>query len=51
MLAAKLHRELGIDYVYIGDYERNLQGFDAAFFEKSYPAVFSSAAVTIYKTD
>ena len=47
----KLHRELGIDYVYIGDYERGLPGVDAAFFEENYPAVFRSSGVTIYKTD
>ena len=47
----RLHRELGIDYVYIGDYERGLPGLDGTYFEENYPAVFRSAAVTIYKTD
>ena len=47
----RLHRDLGIDYVYIGDYERGISGLDAAFFEENYPAVFRSAGVTIYKTD
>ncbi len=47
----KLHRELGIDYVYIGDYERGLPGLDGTFFEENYPAVFRSSGVTIYKTD
>jgi hypothetical protein len=47
----RLHRELGIDYVYIGDYERGLPGLDGTYFEEKYPAVFRSAAVTIYKTD
>ena len=47
----RLHRELGIDYVYIGDYERGLPGLDGTYFEENYPAVFRSSGVTIYKID
>ena len=47
----RMHRDLGIDYVYIGDYERGLTGCDAVFFEQHYPAVFRSGSVTIYKTN
>ena len=47
----RLHEELGIDYVYIGDFERGLPGSCAVFFDKNYPAVFHSRNVTIYKTD
>lgn len=47
----RMHRDLGIDYVYIGDYERGLPGCDAVFFEQHYPAVFRSGSVTIYKTN
>ena len=43
-----LHEELGIDYVYIGDYEKGA-GCDASYFEENYPAVFSSGEVSIYK--
>lgn len=46
----RLHGELGIDYVYIGDYERSAANTLAAYLEENYPAVFSSGNVTIYKT-
>ncbi len=45
----KLHAELGIDYVYLGDYERGLKGCCADYFEAHYPAVFRSGNVTIYQ--
>lgn len=44
-----LHAELGIDYVYLGDYERGIRGCCAAYFDENYPAVFCSGNVTIYK--
>ena len=43
------HEELGIDYVYIGDYERALSGCIVGYFEQNYPVVFRSGRVTIYK--
>ena len=45
----RLHAELGIDYVYIGDYERGLPGCCAAYFDEHYPAVFRKGNVTIYQ--
>ena len=42
--------ELGIDYVYLGEYERGVQGCDAAWFSEHYPLVFSDGRVSIYKT-
>ena len=47
----RMRRELGIDYVYIGYYERGLSGCDVAWFDANYPAVFRSDGVTIYKTN
>lgn len=44
-----LHKELGIDYVYIGNYERALSGCIAYYLEQHYPSVFRSENVTIYK--
>ena len=44
-----MHEKLGIDYVYIGDYEKGL-GCDSAYFNENFPVVFSSGEVTIYKT-
>ena len=46
---ARLHEELGIDYVYLGDYERGIVGCCAAYFDQNYPAVFRSGNVTIYQ--
>ena len=46
---SRLHEALGIDYVYLGDYERGLGGCCADFFEANYPAVFRSGNVTIYQ--
>ena len=43
------HAELGIDYVYIGAYERAL-GCTEEYFALNFPAVFSSGDVAIYKT-
>lgn len=43
------HAELGIDYVYIGAYERAL-GCTEEYFALDFPAVFSSGDVAIYKT-
>ena len=43
------HGELGIDYVYLGEYERGLPGCCAEYFEENYPAVFRQGSVTIYK--
>ena len=43
-----MHNTYGIDYVYIGDYERGL-GCDSGYFAECFPAVFSSGEVTIYK--
>lgn len=45
----RLHAELGIDYVYLGDYERGLAGCCAEYFEANYPAVFRDGNVTIYQ--
>ena len=47
----RLHEELGIDYVYIGDYELGTRGCIASYFEENYPAVFRSGNVAIYKTN
>ena len=44
------HAKLGIDYVYIGSYERAL-GCCEEHFAAFYPAVFTSGDVTIYKTN
>ena len=46
---ARRHAELGIDYVYIGSYERSL-GCIEDYFVLNFPAVFSSGDVSIYKT-
>ena len=46
---ARRHTELGIDYVYIGAYERAL-GCTEEYFALNFPAVFSSGDVAIYKT-
>ena len=40
---------LGIDYVYIGDYERALSGAIVGYLAENYPAVYSSGSVTIYQ--
>jgi hypothetical protein len=45
----RLHEELGIDYVYLGDYERGIPGCCADYFEENWPAVFRSGDVTIYR--
>ena len=45
-----LRGELGIDYVYLGEYERGLPGFDVSWFAEHYPLVFSDGRVSIYKT-
>ena len=42
-----LHGELGIDYVYLGPYERGLAGSIAPYLEETYPVVFSSGNVSI----
>ena len=44
-----LHEELGIDYVYIGDYERAIPGCIADYLEERYPAVFRDGNVTIFQ--
>ena len=46
---ARRHAELGIDYVYIGAYERAL-GCTEEYFALNFPVVFSSGDVAIYKT-
>ena len=46
-----MHAEFGIDYVYIGEYERGLNGCCADYFEANYSAVFREGNVTIYKID
>ena len=47
----RLYSELGIDYVYLGDYERGTAGcISAAWFGERYPLVFSDGKVFIYKT-
>lgn len=43
--------ELGIDYVYIGDYEFGIHGCIVSFFEENYPAVFRCGNVAVYKTN
>ncbi len=45
----RMHERLGIDYVYLGDYERGLKGCCADYFEESYPAVFRDGNVAIYQ--
>ncbi len=44
-----LHEALGIDYVYMGDFERAVSGSNAGWFAERYPAVFRSGHVTIYQ--
>ena len=48
-LFEQMHASLGIDYVYVGDYERGLSGCCSAYFEENYPLVFSSGSVRIYR--
>ena len=43
-----LHGELGIDYVYIGNYERSIPGCNEKFFSEHYPLFFSDGSVRIY---
>ena len=38
----------GIDYVYIGYYERALSGVIVDYLSENYPAAFTSGAITIY---
>ena len=45
-----MREELGVDYVYLGDYERGLTGCDTAWFDAHYPKVYSYGGVSIYKT-
>ncbi len=44
-----LRGKIGIDYVYIGPYERAVSRLGAEYFDEHYPAVFRSGDVTIYK--
>jgi len=39
---------VGLDYVYIGYYERSIQGLIHAYFSEHYPAVFSAGGIEIY---
>ena len=43
------HAQLGIEYVYLGDYERAIPGCAEAYFQSRYPLVFSSGKVNIYQ--
>ena len=46
----RLHAELGIDYVYLGDYERGTVGcISAEILASHYPLVFTDGRVSIYK--
>lgn len=46
----RLHAELGIDYVYLGDYERGTAGcISAEYFAARYPLVFTDGKVSVYK--
>ena len=49
-LFERMRGELGIDYVYLGEYELGIQGCDANWFSEHYPLVFSDGKVSIYKT-
>ena len=44
-----MHASLGIDYVYIGEYERSLPGCCEPYFAETYPLVFSQGSVRIYQ--
>lgn len=41
-------RELNVDYVYMGPYERAMAGEIGGYLEAHYPAVYSGGSVTIY---
>lgn len=45
----EMHASLGIDYVYIGEYERSLPGCCEPYFADTYPLVFSQGSVRIYQ--
>jgi len=44
----RYRQEYGIDYVWMGHYERSLTGCIDAYLASAYPVVFSSPSVTIY---
>ena len=41
--------ELGVDYVYIGDYERGRYEIDADWFSARYPLIYDSGGIQIYR--
>ena len=41
--------ELGVDYVYIGDYERANYSVDDAWFSEHYPLIYDQGGVQIYR--
>ena len=46
----RLHAVIGIDYVYLGDYERGISGcISSSWFAERYPLVFRDGNVSIYK--
>ena len=47
-LFERMHETLGIDYVYIGDYERALPNCCVEYFEENYPLAFACGSVRIY---
>lgn len=44
----RLHSMLGIDYVYLGDYERGIPGCCVEYFELNYPVFFQDGNVKIF---
>ncbi len=40
--------ESGVEYVFLGHYERSISGLAAAYFRENYPLVFSSGGIEIY---
>ena len=41
--------ELGVDYVYIGEYERAKYTIDEAWFSEHYPLIYDSGGIQIYR--
>ena len=50
-LFEQMHVSLGIDYVYIGDYERGLSGSCADYLAECYPTVFEHGNVRIIRVN
>lgn len=43
--------ELGVDYVYIGDYERASYSIDEAWFSEHYPLIYDQGGIHIYRVN